>query len=324
MHTIRNKQGGNTDTDFWNKWSSVNPRMAMFVKITPKSFFTGVDPIGFTSNTRDMTLPGHGALVFKSAVGIAPTAIEQALDNPTTFEVKGLYQSGLFEQEDVIKGKWDFATVEIFAACWDNLNLGELLLFKGNMGEFKDYQIYFSAEGRGLISRLSSDSGEVTTRYCRVKEFRNAQCGHTASTVTIDSVVYDISSQIIAGSFDVKNRRQLEIPDFSNTVAVANIWPTGFFNNGKFVIDPNEINEVPNEGLSREILKYTYDSLNDLAIFSFKRPFPYEFGASITASVMAGCNRTVEDCRKYGNIINFRGEPYIPGIENMNRVPTSS
>ena len=320
MHTIRNKQGGSTDTDFWNKWSSVNPRMAMFVKITPKPFFTGVDPIGFTSNTRDMTLPGHGALVFKSAVGIAPSAIEQALENPTTFEVQGLYQSGLFEQDDVVRGKWDFATVEIFAACWDNTNLGELVLFKGNMGEFKDYQLYFTAEGRGLISRLSSDAGEVTTRYCRVKVFRDSQCGHTASTVTIDGDTYDIQyTSLLAVGTTVSTRQTIYVPEtyWTGQLTPKLVPPNGYFNNGTITSTSGA-----NEGLSREILK---SSTNNIDVkFALKRPFPFAVAVSDEFTVTAGCNRTVEDCRKYGNIINFRGEPYIPGLENANRVPTSS
>jgi hypothetical protein len=35
----------------------------------------------------------------------------------------------------------------------------------------------------------------------------------------------------------------------------------------------------------------------------------------------AGCTKRVEDCRAYGNIVNFRGEPYVPGIAVVNRVP---
>jgi hypothetical protein len=48
----------------------------------------------------------------------------------------------------------------------------------------------------------------------------------------------------------------------------------------------------------------------------------------------AGCTRTVEDCRKFSQavdntgghvapIANFRGEPYVPGLESANRFPTT-
>lgn len=319
MHVPRNIQSPNTATDFWNQWASVNPRMALFVKITPKAFWN-VSAIGFTSNTRDMTLPGHGALVFKSAVGIAPSAIEQALESPANFEIQGIYQSGIFEQEDVFKGKWDFASVEIFAACWDNTNLGELVLFKGNLGEFKDYQLYFTAEGRGLLARLSSDAGAVTSRYCRVKEFRDSECGHTASTVTIDGDTYDIEyTGLFAMGATVSTRKAIYVPEtYWTGQFIPKLVPlNGYFNNGTITSTSGA-----NNGVSREILK---SSTNGIDVkFALKRPFPFTVDVSDEFIVKAGCNRTVEDCKKYSNIVNFRGEPYIPGIEAMNRTPTSS
>jgi len=317
MHTIRNKgidpntEDPITDTDFWNQWGSVNPRMALFVKITPKSFW-GLDPIGFTSNTRDMTLPGHSGVTFKSAAGITPSVIEQALDNPTNFELKGLYQTGIFEQDDVVKGKWDFAAIEIFSACWDKTYLGELLHFKGNLGSFKDYELFFEAEGRGLIARLSSDASEVTSRYCRVKEFKDSQCGYTGDEVVIDEETYSLEG-VIAGLDEGSNRREFYFnsANFISNPSGNPLPPDGFFNNGTITVS-----DGLNAGVTREILKY-----EEGGYISVKRAFPYAIDELITVSIKAGCNRTVEDCRKYGNIINFRGEPYVPGIEAMNRVP---
>lgn len=320
MHTIRNKQGDSTDTDFWNQWSSVTPRMAMFVKIQPKSFWN-VSAIGFTSNSRDMTLPGHQGVTFYSAAGITPTVIEQALENPTNLEIQGLYQSGLFQQSDVVRGKWDFASVEIFSACWDNVNLGELLTFKGNLGEIKDYDIYFKTEARGLMARLSSDASMLTSKYCRVKEFQDSECGHTATTVVVGGTTYALSA-LVTATYASSSRRDFIFDGPNNFTSIPSGYtlpPTDFFNNGTLTASDSD-----NAGVTREILKYEKLSASSYSI-SLKRSFPYDFPTNgyPVFTLKAGCNRTVEDCKKYGNIINFRGEPYVPGMETLNRIPAS-
>lgn len=320
MHTIRNKQGAYTDNDFWTQWSSVNPRMALFIKVTPKSFWTGVSAVGFTSNSRDITLSWH-SMTFKSAVGINPSSVAHSLSEATQMEVTGIYQDTIFKRDDVIAGKWDYADIEVFSACWDNPSLGELVHFKGNLGEFKDYSIYFTAEGRGLLSRLSQDTTIVSSRSCRVNEFRDATCGHTASTVTIDSVTYDIVYTNIAPNLAVSNNPMkiaVNKSYWTGQSPAKPLPPNGFFINGVI-----ECTTGKNAGVRREIL-LNQASAGTVINFKFKRPFPYNYLSTDRFTITAGCNRTVEDCRKYGNIINFRGEPYVPGIEAMNRIPTSS
>lgn len=317
MHTPRNIQSPYTASDFWNQWSSVTPRMALFIKVTPKAFWSGVSALGFTSNTRDMTLPGHAGITFTSSPGITPSAVEQALDNATSLEMTGIYQSSSFTHADVMSGKWDFATVEIFSACWDNVNLGELVHFKGNLGEFKDYQLYFTAEGQGLIARLSSDAGKVASRACRVKEFRNAECGHTAATVTVDGNTYDIVQNITDVNSVTKSRIDINKTQWTAASPSAKPIPyNGFYTNGKITYTSGD-----NNGVSREISWNNYfTAQNKVGIF-LKRPLPYTPKTSDTFTLTAGCNRTVENCKMFSNIVNFRAEPFVPGLEAISYIP---
>lgn len=321
MHTPRNIQSPYTASDFWAQWSSVNPRMSVFLKITPQAFWTGVSAIGFTSNTRDMTLPGHSGTTFKSAPGLTPSVLEQALDEAGNLELTGIYQAGSFTRADVAAGKWAYASVEVFSASWENVNLGELVHFKGNLGEVKDYQAYFSAEGRGLIARLSDNAAVVTTRLCRVKDFRDAECGHTASTVTISGTAYNVVQTGVAGigsASGADDARFVIIFDTSGW-AGADPPPVSLFTNGKLTATSG-----PNAGVSREIAA-TAEAAGGYPYMAFylKRGLPYPVETSTTFTLTAGCRRTVEDCRKFGNITRFRGEPYIPGIEAANRAPAA-
>lgn len=324
-HTPRNIQSPYTATDFWNRWSSVNPRMALFMKVSKVIGGTTVTQ-AFTSNTRDMELPGHPGITFRSAVGISPTAVQSMLNAVTTMELQGIYQSGIFERTDVVGGKWDFADVEIFSAAWDLPALGELVHFKGNLGDIKDYGEYFTAEGRGLIARLSQDPATVTSRNCRVKQFKNAECGFAGTTVTIGATTYalELTSTDATWYLDGATDKAIAIDaSLGGTQTVPSGYtnpPTGFFDNGTVTVTAGN-----NAGITREILRYEYNSTFQTMTFFLKRAFPFFQDGEITSvTVKAGCNRTVEDCKKYGNIINFRGEPYVPGIESMNRIPSSN
>lgn len=315
MRTPRNIQSPYVAADFWTQFSSANPRMALFMKVTPY-LTTDLTTIGLTSNTRDMTLPGHAGVTFKSAAGMMPSNAAQSINDETSLELTGIYSDDLFKRTDVVNGKWQNATIEIFVACWDNVNLGELMIFKGFLGEVKDFGTFFTAEGRGLSSKLSQDIGWVTQRTCRVKKFRDAQCGHTASTVTIDGTTYNVEVSNKSGALSA-DRKYITFQKTIWTGSGLNVPPISFFANGTV-----ECTQGKNIGFSREITSAKDDG-TEINIY-FKRPFPYADNTIFDRyKITAGCSRTIEDCQKYDNILNFRGEPFIPGLTQLMRVPRS-
>jgi hypothetical protein len=49
-------------------------------------------------------------------------------------------------------------------------------------------------------------------------------------------------------------------------------------------------------------------------------PLPYPIAVGDTFTIVAGCDRTLGTCvGRFNNIINFRGEPYIPGVDVITR-----
>lgn len=281
--------------------------MCTCIKVTPR---VGT-AIGFTTNTRDLTLPGHVGTTFVATPGITPSVAEWSLGEPTNMDFTGLYTTGSFDQSEVIAGYWNFASVEVFNVCWHNVNLGEFVIFKGNLGEIKDYQTYFTSEARGLLSRLSNEVDKVTSRFCRCKRFGDAECGKSlAGTVVLDAVTYNIQYTAVPLVGTVS---QTEL-EFDTTVLPATGLDTsGWARNGEI-----ECTTGDNDGISREIADV-------VAIFpgyrvTLKRPFPLPLTGGDEFKFTAGCNRTIEDCMKYGNIVNRRAEDWIPGIEASNRV----
>lgn len=315
MRTPRNIQSPYTSTDFWNQFTSVTPRMALFMKVIPY-LTTDVTTIGLTSNTRDMTLPGHSGITFKSAAGMMPSNAQQAINDQTTLEMTGIYTDDLFKREDVLGGKWENARIEIFVASWENVNLGELVIFRGFLGEVKDFGVFFTAEGRGLSSKLSQDVGWVTQRTCRVKKFRDSQCGHTASTVTIGARTYDIVQTDLTLKSPYSDGRYALFFD-AGVMNNGDLIPLNLFANGTVTCTAGA-----NEGISREISKsFECFSASSFVLMNLKRPFPFDIASTDEFTVTMGCNRTLEECQKYSNVINFRGEPFVPGLTQLMKVP---
>lgn len=327
-HSPRFIQSPYVVADFWANWDSVNPRIALFVKVTSKADF-GSATLGFTTNSRDMTLPGHAGVTFRPSSALTPTVIEQGLDEPSNLEMTGAYEQTGFSQPDVIAGKWAFASIEVFSACWDDQTAtggidkrryGELLHFKGNLGEFKDYQTYFTAEGRGLISRLSNDVNAVTSRLCRAPEYGDPVFCKKDLTgnVTIGATAYKITQTgIQAVSVPLGTAIAIDIFTLGMT---GNIPPANFYKNGKMTGTTGN-----NAGISREIASSSAASSGIISL-GLKRPFPFVLTATggEIFTLVQGCDHTIEDCIQNDNIVNRRAEDYIPGIESITRLPTVS
>lgn len=320
-HVPRNIQPPYVAADFWTQWNSTTPRMALFVLLTPSAEWTGASPVGFTSNTRDMTLPGHVGVTFHSAPGISPSVVEQALGESTTLELSGVYQTGIIERADVVAGQWRNATAEVWSACWNNTELGELVHFSGLIGDLKDYGSYFTVEGQGLIGQLSNEVGEVTQRTCRVKEFGDSRCGKDLTgTVTIGGVAYKIRQNAVDGNpissvygivFDTST---FDGNDPADSAALA-LYAAAFKNGTIEALDG------PNQGVKREIAGAAEATgLHPYMAVYVKRQFPFEIDTTTSFKLTMGCTRTMEDCRKFQNAANFQGEPYVPGIEPANRI----
>ena len=70
-----------------------------------------------------------------------------------------------------------------------------------------------------------------------------------------------------------------------------------------------------NAGLSAEIRYFNGSQ------FGLFEPMPYAIAAGDTYEVTPGCDKRLQTCRdKYDNVVNFRGEPYIPGRQEASRV----
>lgn len=70
-----------------------------------------------------------------------------------------------------------------------------------------------------------------------------------------------------------------------------------------------------NNGLSMEVTSYTTGQM------VLVQPMPYAVAVGDTYSLIAGCDKTFPTCRdRFANVLNFRGEPYVPGVDSIIQV----
>jgi len=75
-----------------------------------------------------------------------------------------------------------------------------------------------------------------------------------------------------------------------------------------------------NAGLSMEIRKWT----NATALLELFEPMKFPIAVADKFEAYSGCNKTVDACRdKFDNVVNFRGEPFVPGNDQLFRTPDS-
>jgi len=73
-----------------------------------------------------------------------------------------------------------------------------------------------------------------------------------------------------------------------------------------------------NAGLSCEIKAYVPGQVT-LAL-----PMPYAIAAADTYTIVAGCDKSLTTCRDvFANVVAFRGEPYLPGLDKIVQIGRS-
>lgn len=121
---------------------------------------------GFTDHDRDLTI---GGIVYKAATGYYRTAITTSADTGVdNMDVSGFLDDASLNETELRNGAYDYATVEIFAVNWNNLNDGIIRLRYGLFGEVMIVSSgFFKVELRGLTQLFAQTIGEVYAPECR-------------------------------------------------------------------------------------------------------------------------------------------------------------
>lgn len=239
--------------------------------------------LGFTDHDTDLRVAGT---LCRAASGFAAGETETGQGfAAASGEVAGGFSSEAITAEDLSAGRYDGARVELYLVNWADPAQAALLAVR-EIGEVTRAGERFSAELRSIAHRLDQPQGRLYNRRC------DADLGDSRCRV-------DLSGWRAAGTvLAVEDRSHLRL---SGLEAFAE----AFFDAGMLELGGRrhaiDRHQRLDDGTARLTLWLPLEEL----------PAVGE-GAVITA----GCDKRFATCKaRFGNGINFRGFPHVPGTD---------
>ncbi len=238
-----------------------------------------------TTCSRDLLINGE---IYRSKDGVNPTALEQQSDVAVpNSEINGALSGELASEAEILAGLWDQAFVTIFEVNHRDLSMGRVILQTGTVGDVKAGGLTFNAEVRGLSQALQLVVGDLYQATCRAT-FGDSRCKVNTGPLTV------------TGSFTQAPSRRRLIDSSRGEAA-------DYFGGGLLRITSGDL-----AGVEIEVADYAAGGVFTLAL-----PMPSNVAIGTTYEAVPGCRkRLLEDCKaKWANVVNFRGEPYVPGSD---------
>ena len=244
--------------------------------------------LALTDHDRDLYRAG---IIYRAAPGMTPSAVVRAegLD-ADTMEARGALHAAAISASDLDAGRWDGARVAMSAVGWSDADAVPVALGEGTIGEVEVRDGAFSAELRGAAARLERAVTEATSPECR------AELGDRRCRVAM------------AG-----RRRFARVVGSKGAVLTLDAGEPGA---GAYGEGRLRWFEGANCGLESAIL----DSDGVGVTLRAAPPFAVEPGTLVEVS--EGCDKRMATCAaRFNNAVNFRGEPYLPGMDLLTRYP---
>jgi uncharacterized phage protein (TIGR02218 family) len=243
--------------------------------------------LGLTGHDRDLEIDG---LTYRATPGMTPSAIrrEAGLEADTS-DIGGALSSDAIREEDLLAGRWDGARVSLFVVDWTDVSR-RVELGDGVIGAVELDGDRFTAELRGPAAALDRPVAEETSPECRA-ELGDRRCRVPMADRRRFARVVSAEGAVVT-------------LDAAEPVANAH-------GNGRL-----RWFDGANAGLEEVVAR------SDGASATLRRPPVFAPEPGTLVELVEGCDKSLETCRaRFGNGSNFRGEPFLPGIDLLTRYP---
>lgn len=243
--------------------------------------------MGFTDHDRRLVFEG---CEFRPETGLSARALSQStglsVDNT---EAIGALSDAAITEADIAAGRYDGAMIEAWQVQWSQPE-NRVLQFRGAIGELTRSAGAFTAELRGLSERMNVATGRVYQRACSAV-LGDAECG-----VDLTGAGFRTTGEIVSVTED----RVLML-------ALSGVFVPRWFERGHCRIESGAA-----QGLGGAIkIDRVEGQLRRVELWDRLRS---EIAVGDQVRLSAGCDKRMETCRlKFGNILNFRGFPDLPG-----------
>lgn len=264
--------------------------------------------LGFTSHDRPLVFDG---VTYRPANGFTASALASDTEMATAdAEMLGAIDTEEITAADLLAGLYDHAEVELFLVDWMDTAIPKTILRRGTIGTITQSDAAFTAELRGLAQRIQQPVIASYSPECRVDLF-SPECGIDREAFQITGTVSGVTDGTLGA---VSDNRLF----FTMSLAEEDGW----FDYGELLWLSGA-----NAGRMTEIRTWTAPSLGSEGAtlpgrLELWEPMGRDIAVGDTFRIWPGCDKRLVTCRdKFSNVINFRGEPHVPGTDAMLRVP---
>lgn len=254
--------------------------------------------LGFTDHDADVTWQGA---VYEAASGFDASGIEAGIGlSVDNSEVIGALSSDGLSAADIAAGRYDDAQVDLWVVDWEDQSLG-FQVFTGSMGEISRGTSGFEAELRSVSEDMNRTIGRTYQPRCDA-ELGDARCGFDAGQVGFTQI------------FTVDSATDNRVLMLQGGAAFGEGW----FLNGHARWDSGA-----NVGLTARIKRDEPSGVGRRVELWLEAPATVGPGDRI--ELIAGCDGRGATCQqKFGNFLNFRGFPHMPGEDFATTYPSNS
>ena len=242
--------------------------------------------IGLTSHDRALFARG---LRYDPAPGISPSAILRGGDpREDIAEVAGALTSSALSETDLDAGRWDGASATLHLTEWTAPGTLWLELARGTLGGVARSHAGYSTALQGLGVGLAGEAAPATSPTCR------ARLGDADCTV-------DLRPLQSIGTLVEANAERVRFAGLGGALHGSGTlrWLTG-----------------PCAGITQSIVD------QDGADLYLAEPPPLPLEPGMRALLTQGCDKRLATCSaRFANAVNFRGEPFLPGMDLLTRYP---
>lgn len=221
-----------------------------------------------------------------------PTAIESSGSNqPDSVGIEAVLDSPAIEESDLVAGRFDRAFVSLYLVNWRAPSDGMLLLKQGRLGSVRTAAGRFEADIVGLQAAFNRPLSGLYSPECRA-EFGDGKC-------------------------------RINLPAFQHYGRVASVASTNSFNVeggglAASVFARGLVMWVSGENAALEV---EIDQ-NTPTLITLVDAMPRPISDGDRFRLTQGCDKRLQTCRdRFANQRNFRGEPFVPGVDVITDYP---
>lgn len=245
--------------------------------------------VGITSLDKALTISG----VTYNPSGFTPSALDQSPD----LAASNLDADGFLSLPDVAEvelGRYDNAKVEIFIYDYEALAVTEVKYFVGNIGQVTLIDGGYTMELRSIRQLLKQDLTQKYSPTCRA-ELGDARCTKSLTSFTHSGTVTAVTNKNVFAASGLSGHAV----NYFKYGYVS--WTSGLNNGTKMGVDSS-----------------------NAGVFSLFVPAPFTIQVGDTFNAIAGCDKLGTTCKNtFNNVVNFRGEFYLPGKDQILKYPNA-